>query len=289
MGNGDSPSPGVQRRRLRTELRRARQQAELTQEQVATAMDWSLSKVIRIEAGSVGVSTNDLKALLRLYKIFDDEQTADLIALARAGRERSWQSAYRDVVSPRLLQLIEYEASASISRNFQPLLVPGLLQTEEYARAVLGQFAAPTTAERIDAQVEVRMRRQELVDRDDPPLLFFILDEAVTHRMVASPAVMRRQVRKLIELAGRPHVTVEIVPFSAGVHPGLQGPFVIYEFPDPADDDVLYLENPLGDVISRDSPEEILRYRVAFEELRKLSLGRDGSLTFLDNLAKEMG
>jgi transcriptional regulator with XRE-family HTH domain len=288
MGNGDSPSPGVQRRRLRAELRRARQEAGLTQEQVAAAMDWSLSKVIRIEAGSVGISTNDLKALLRLYKILDEEQTTDLIALARAGRERSWQSAYRDVVPPRLLQLIEYEAAASITRNFQPLLVPGLLQTEEYARASLKQFAAPTTAQRIDAQVEVRMRRQELVDRDDPPLLFFILDEAVTRRMVESAAVMRRQVRRLIELAGRPHITVEIVPFSAGIHPGLQGPFVIYEFPDPADDDVLYLENPLGDVISRDSPEEVLRYRVAFEELRKLSLGRDGSLTYLNYLAKEM-
>jgi transcriptional regulator with XRE-family HTH domain len=289
MANGNTPNPGVQRRRLRAELRRARQQAELTQEQVAGAMDWSLSKVIRIEAGSVGISTNDLKALLRLYKIFDEEQTVDLIALARVGRERSWQSAYRDVVSARLLQLIETEGDASIIRTFEPLLVPGLLQTEEYARAVLGQFAAPTTPERIDAQVEVRMRRPELLDRDDPPLMFFILDEAVTRRMVGSAAVMRRQVRRLVELAGRPHVTIEIVPFSAGVHPGLQGPFVIYEFPDPADDDVLFLENPLGDVISRDSPEEILRYRVAFEQLRKLSLGRDGSQAYLDDLAKEMG
>jgi transcriptional regulator with XRE-family HTH domain len=288
MTNVNSPNPGVQRRRLRAELRKARQQAELTQEQVASAMDWSLSKVIRIEAGSVGISTNDLKALLRLYKIFDEEQTAGLVALARAGRERSWQSAYRDVVSPRLLQLIEYEDAASIIRSFEPLLVPGLLQTEEYARAVLGQFAAPTTAERIDAQVEARMRRQELVDRDDPPLMFFVLDEAVTRRMVGGAAVMRRQVRKLVELAGRPHITIEIVPFGAGVHPGLQGPSVIYEFPDPPDDDVLFLENPLGDVINRDSPEEVLRYRVAFEELRKLSLGRDGSLTYLDDLAKEI-
>jgi transcriptional regulator with XRE-family HTH domain len=288
MGNGSNPGPGVQRRRLRAELRSARQKEGLTQEQVAAEMDWSLSKVIRIEAGSVGISTNDLKALLRLYKILNEEQTADLIALARAGRERSWQSAYRDVVSPRLLQLIEYESAASIIRNFEPLVVPGLLQTEEYARAVLGRFAVPTTPGRIDAQVEVRMRRQELVDADDPPLLFFILDEAVTRRMVGGAAVMRRQVRKLVEFARRPRVTLEIVPFGAGVHPGLQGPFVIYEFPDPADDDVLFLENPLGDVSSRDSPDEVLRYREAFEELRKLSLGRDGSLTYLDNLAKEM-
>ena len=256
----------------------------MTQEQVASAMDWSLSKVIRIEAGSVGISTNDLKALLRLYKISDDEQATELLALARASRERSWQSVYRDVVSPHLLQLIEYEAAASINRNFQPLLVPGLLQTEEYARAILMQFADPTTDQPIDAQVEVRMRRQELLDRADPPVLFFILDEAVTRRIVGGPGVMRRQVRKLIELASRPHVTIEIVPFGAGAHPGLQGPFVIYEFPDSADDDVVYLENALGDVISRDSPEEILRYREAFEELRRLSLGHDGSMTYLNEV-----
>jgi hypothetical protein len=247
-------------------------------------MDWSLSKIIRIEAGSVGISTNDLRALLRLYKITDDEQAAELLALTRASRERSWQSMYRDVASPRLLQLIEYEAAASITRNFQPLLMPGLLQTEEYARAILRQFAHPITDQRIDAQVEVRMRRQELIDRADPPVLFFILDEAVTRRIIGGTAVMRQQVRKLVELASRPHVTIEIVPFGVGVHPGLQGPFVIYEFPDPADDDVLYLENALGDVISRDSPEEILRYRETFEELRKLSLGRDGSMTYLDKL-----
>lgn len=288
MADGDGPSPAVQRRRLRAELRRARQQAELTQDQVASAMDWSLSKVIRIEAGTVGISTNDLKALLRYYKIVDEEQTAELIALARVGRERSWQSQFRDVASPRLLQFIEYEEAASITRNFQPLVVPGLLQTEEYARIIIQQFTGQTTAERIDAQVEVRMRRQELLDRSDPPLLFFILDEAVTRRLIGGKAVMRRQIRSLIEMAARPRVTIEIVPFGAGVHPGLQGPFVLHEFPDPADDDVLYLENPLGDLISRDSPEESLHYREAFEELRKLSLGKEGSAAYLDNLAKEM-
>ena len=232
---------------------RARLQAGLTQDQVATAMDWSLSKVIRIEAGSVGISTNDLKALLILYKMVDGEQTDDLVALARAGRERSWQSAYRDVVSPRMLQLIEYEAAALIIRNFQPLVVPGLLQTEEYAKAVLGQFAGTATAARIDAQVDFRMRRQELLDRADMPLLFFILDEAATRRLVGGPAVMRRQVRKLIELAGRPNITVEIVPFSAGVHPGLLGPFVIYEFPGSGRTGRAVARTPARRVISRGS------------------------------------
>ena len=288
MGDSDSPSPVVQRRRLRTELRRARQQAGLTQDQVADEMEWSLSKVIRIEAGTVGISANDLNALLGYYKIVDEDQVASLLTLARAGRERPWQSVYRDVVSPRLLQFIEFEAAASISRNFQPLVVPGLLQTDEYARAMFRQVPGDVPDKSIDAQVEVRMRRQELLDRDDSPLLFFILDEAATRRLIGGRDVMRRQLRRLTEMAARPHVTVEVVPFSAGVHPGLQGSFVIQEFPDPADDDVLYLESPQGEVISRDDPDLILHYREVFEELRRLSLGPEGSVTFLDELADGM-
>ena len=142
MEASDSPSPAVQRRRLRTELRKARLEAGLTQEQVAKAMDWSLSKLIRIENGTTaGISTNDLRAILSHYKITDEYRVAEFLALARASRERSWWSAYRDVVPPRLIQLIEYEEAAYIARNFQDLVVPGLLQTAEYARASTEQLA----------------------------------------------------------------------------------------------------------------------------------------------------
>ena len=136
MEASGNPSPVVQRRRLRTELRRARLDADLTQEQVATAMDWSLSKLIRIENGTVGISTNDLKAILAHYKITDDRHTAEMLALSRGARERSWWSAYRDS-SPRLIQLIEYESASFIIRNFQPMLIPGLLQTGEYAATMI--------------------------------------------------------------------------------------------------------------------------------------------------------
>ncbi len=197
-------------------------------------MDWSLSKLIRIEAGSVGISTNDLKALLRHYQLDDPDLTSELVALARAARERSWWSVYRDV--------------------------------------------AP-----------VRMRRQEQLDRDDPPLLFFILDEAVVRRLIGGRDVMRRQIHHLIEMAARPNVTIEIVPFSAGSHPGLTGPFVIVEFPDPGDDDVLFLE-ARGDMIRAGISEEgeALAHREVFEQLRQLSLGPDGSIAYLGKLADEM-
>jgi transcriptional regulator with XRE-family HTH domain len=285
------PGPVVQRRRLRVELRKARQDAGLTQEQVAAAMDWSLSKLIRIEAGSVGISTTDLKALLGHYHLDDPHQTDELVKLAKAARERSWWSGYRDVASAGLLQLIGYETAAFIVRSSETLVVPGLLQTEEYAHAVIQLFQEGAPAERVKTLVDIRMRRQDLLDRDDPPLFFFILDEAAVRRLIGGKAVMRRQIRKLMEMAAKPNVTVEIVPFSAGAHPGLKGPFVVIEFPDPNDNDVLYVESgPRRELVSRDlaEEEEWLPYREEFEQLRELSLGSDGSVAYLGKLADEM-
>jgi transcriptional regulator with XRE-family HTH domain len=288
MGDANNPGPAVQRRRLRTELRRARQEAALTQDEVAEAMEWSLSKIIRIEAGTVGVSANDLKALLGYYRVNDPEEVASLLALARASRERPWQSAYRDVAPQRLLQFIELEAPAFVSRNFQPLFIPGLLQTEDYARVMMGLLKADLPEEGIDSLVEVRMRRQELIDRADSPLLFFILDEAATRRLVGGPKVMREQLRRLTELAVRPRITIEVVPFSAGAHYGMQGSFVIQEFPDPGDADALYQEGPQGELLSLDDPELILHYRQVFEDLRHLSLGPEESLSFLHELVDNL-
>ena len=254
-------------------------------------MEWSLSKVIRIEAGTVGISANDLRALLNLFHVQDTAKVDNLVTLARAGRERPWQSKYRDVASARLLQFIELEAAAAVTRNFQPLAIPGLLQTEDYARATLAGLTRRLPDKPpvdVDALVEVRMRRQELLSRGDSPELFFIIDEGVTRRLVGGRDVMLAQLRQLTELAARPRITVEVVPFSAGAYPGLNGSFVIQEFPDPADGDVLYQEGPRGEEISSDDPELISQYREIFAELRGFSLGVTGSLSFLDALAKEM-
>lgn len=283
----DASNPMVLRRRLRGELRTARIEAELTQEQVASEMDWSLSKLIRIENGSVRISTNDLKALLRYYKVLDSRRTNELLELARAAREPSWSNKYKDIVSPPLLQFIDYESATSVRRAFDHLLVPGLLQTEEYAHAIAQRYVKNPTAEKIAGLVEVRMKRQDLLTpKVDVPLLFFILDEAVVHRHVGSTAIMRRQIEHLIDMAA-PRVTIEIIPFSAGAHPAMERPFVILEFPDIADNDVLYLESPRGDQLSEE-PEEVLSYREAFEELRKLSLGPEGSREYLRKLIVEM-
>ncbi len=289
MGESDGPSPAVQRRRLRAELRRIRQEANETQEHVAVAMDWSLSKVIRIENGSVNISTNDLKMLLAHYGTVADDRVEELVAIAKAARERSWWSMYRDIAPPRLLQLIEYEAAAMITRSFQPLLIPGLLQTEEYAREVIRELSEQPSKDRLDALVSLRMKRQELLDRPGPPpWYFFILDESAVRHLVGGNVVMQGQIRHLIHLANRDNVTIEIVPFSAGIHRGMQSPFLVLEFPDAGDDDVLFLESTRGDWINRDDPEEILDYREIFEQLRQMSLGQD-SAEFLRGLLNEMG
>src|SRR5579859_4296183 len=271
MDETENLSPAVTRRRLRTELRRARLDAALTQEQTARAMDWSLSKLIRIENGTNNISTNDLKALAKYYEITDEKQVAGWLALARASRERTWWSS-SDIPKP-LAQLIEYENAAYLSRHYEDLVVPGLLQTTDYMRQSTRQLAPDMPDSQVDRVIEVRLKRQELLKLAEVPLLFFVLDEAVVRRIVGGRDVMRNQLQQLIEAASRPHITVEVVPFTAGLVPGLQAPFVIHEFSDAADDELLYLESPRGDALSRDDPEEILSYREDFERLRRASLG----------------
>jgi hypothetical protein len=251
-------------------------------------MDWSLSKVIRIESAYSGISANDLKALLRLYGVKDSGQVDSLLALARTARERSWWSAYRDVAPSSLLQLIEYESAASVVRQFETTFIPGILQTEDYARAVIQDYYDERPgSDKLRALVELRIRREDLFDADNRPFFQFMLDEAVIRRLVGGSSVMRHQLRRLIEVADKPNVTVEVIPFSAGLHPGMNGPFEIIEFADPSDSDIVFLESPRGDIVS-DDPEEILKYREAFEGLAKAALGPRDSLARIAKIADEM-
>ena len=289
MGASDDISPVVSRRRLRNELKKARLDAGQTQTDVAVAMDWSLSKVIRIEAGTVSISTNDLKALLHHYKIVDLARTDELIALGKAARDRTWWSEYRDVAPSGLLQLIGFESAASVRRNFEPLIIPGLLQTEAYARAIIPALDEGVAPDRVDVLVEIRMKRQEqLVNRANPPQLFFILDESTIRRVTGGPDLMRHQLRHLMEVAERPNVTLEVVPFSAGVHPGMRGSFVVLELPDPADDDVLYVEDAEGGLVVREDQDEVQAHREIFEHLGDVALNPKESLSHIGRLVDEI-
>jgi transcriptional regulator with XRE-family HTH domain len=282
-------APVLPRRRLRAELKKARQHSGLTQGEVASRLYWSESKVIRIESGASGVSVTDLKALLNLYGVTDPGQVDLLVKLAQAARKRSPWGAYRDVAPQSLLQLIEYESVASAIKQFETIFIPGILQTEDYARVVIENYYHDEQPEsgRLRALVDLRLQRNALFDSAGAPSFHFMLDEAVVRRLVGGASVMRRQLRRLIEVADKPNVVVDIIPFSAGLNPGMRSPFEIIEFSDLSESDIVFMESRRGDIIS-DVTEETLSYRKAFKELRKASLGPRDSLTRLARIADEM-
>jgi transcriptional regulator with XRE-family HTH domain len=278
-----------QRRRLRTELRKARESANLTQKEVAPAMDWSLSKLIRIETGAVTISINDLKVLLQLYQVNDGKRVQSLVDMARAAREPAWWSAYRESTTPEFLAFLGYESSAAIIRNFEPMLVPGLLQTEEYARATIAETLPPvaqpeaTVMTQVDQLVELRMERQDRISqRAERPKLFFALDEAVIHRWVGGPEVMRRQLRRLKEALVDPTLTIWIVPFSAGLYQRQRSAYLLFEFPAEEDDDVLYLEAARGELVIKDDLQESAIYLEAFWRIEQVALKNESAVELID-------
>jgi transcriptional regulator with XRE-family HTH domain len=257
--------PVAMRRRLRAELKRLRSQAGLTQRQVAEHLDWSPSKIIRIENGSVAVGVTDLRALLDRYEVNDKQMIDEFVEMARASKRQPF-SGYKDILAPETIKFFGYEASASIIRQFEPLVLPGLLQTEEYARAILKIHDIP--ADNADLYVRSRVERQELLDRQEPPELFFIVDESVLLRPIGGRSAMRHQLQHLLEVASRPRVTIQVLPLAFGAHAGLRGPFVLLEFPSVNDPDVLYLENRLGgDRTFIDEPDTTGAYRAMFWEM----------------------
>jgi transcriptional regulator with XRE-family HTH domain len=274
-------SPLVQRRRLRAELKQARQNAELTQDSVAEQMEWSLSKIIRIETGAVGISRNDLLALLHLYQIDDPQEVARLTELGRIARQQSWYSMYREQVPPIYFQYIEYETSASSIRNYESLIIPGLLQTEQYATKVMTLYRNRLEPDLVRARVEIRMKRQKfLMEREDSPQLFFVLDEAVIYRLMGDEATRQDQIDRLISTGRRPGVSIEIVPSRIGLYSGMGENFTHLAFSDPNDDDVLYFESAREAIFSQDE-DEISIYRELFEGARDRSLGPEESLEYL--------
>lgn len=284
--------PTVQRRRLRVELRRARDARRLTQKGAAGELGWAPSKILRIETGQVGISRTDLKALLELYGVTDPEQVATFTEMAVQSRKQHW-NIYRDVLNQDFLIYLGFEGSASVLRQAETLILPGLLQTEEYARAVIQEFSTPETSPEItDRQVEVRMKRQEILERADPSLLFFILDEAVIRRAVGTSPVdskiMRRQLKHLSDIGARENVHLRVMPFRHGFHTGLKGPFVILEFPDPGDDDLLFLENGLHSLVTRDDASEISLYKNQFLQLEDFALTEAETAQLIEEVRAEM-
>lgn len=280
------------RRRLRTELRQERERAGKSQAEVAEEMDWSLSKVIRLEAGQVGISTNDLKALLDLYQIQDAERRTFFVSLARATRQQSaWWAAYRDIApSTEYLDFLGYENDAASLNYYCTLILPGLLQTEDYAREInIDGGPDSLTDDEVERSVQLRMaRKQHVLDQDNPPDLHVILDEAALRRLVGGAEVMNDQLTSIAEVAALTNVVVQVLPFTLGAHAGMRGPFEILEFSDPADAPVLQFDAAPSDVVLRDNPKILSVYRRAFEQLREASMSESESLVLINQIAEEM-
>jgi len=252
-------------------------------------MYWSLSKMNRIEKAKSGISPNDVKALLPLYEITDKEQIEELVTLARAARETPWwRRRYSEVAPAGLLDLIDYEYAASAVSQFETMFVPGILQTEEYASAVLLNFyGEKSSAERVKALVELRTKRRDLLTSGDAPQFSFVLDESAIRRLAGSPAIMSQQLMHLVRVAELPNVTMRLVPFTAGLHPGMKGSFEVVEFEDTPDENIVFVEGSRGDFIS-DDPEETENYLGTFRRITEKSLGPSDSVGRLRKVADEM-
>jgi transcriptional regulator with XRE-family HTH domain len=278
-------NPVVAQRRLRAELRRLRDEADYTQRDVAAALEWSASKVIRIEAGAVSISRTDLWALLRLYGVTDQSRIDELNDLSKATREHAWWDDYRSHFALNFINFIATEASATLIRQFQSLVIPGLLQTEDYARAIVRAFSNPADVDRL---VQVRMARQGLLGQDELPELFFIMDEATLHRQVGGPKVMREQLLKLRELNQQPGISIQVVAFDHGAHPGMRGSFSIYELPtDNGEDQVVYLEQMRQNELIQNDPEAISNYLETFLDLESIASPKDKLDQVLDRLLRQ--
>lgn len=262
----DSHGVATTRRRLRMELRRLREAAGLHQAEVVKHLDWSISKLIRIENGSVGISVTDVRALAAIYGA-EPATVEELVKLARVTRERQWWSSYRHVLSQGYREYIGYEADATAIHHAHPTAIPGLLQTEDYIRAANAATAlGGLSEERAEAEFEIRRRRQrEILFSDSPPTYRVIIDESALRRQVGGAKVMRGQLEHLLALPEH-LVTLAVIPFEAGAHLAMQGPFTIMDFANEEDASVLFLETLADNPVQRDQGL-VAQYREEFDRM----------------------
>jgi transcriptional regulator with XRE-family HTH domain len=274
-------TPTRRRRRLGAELRRLRDKAGLTIDQVAEALECSQSKVSRIETGQVSATPRDVRDMLELYQV-DAAQREALVQIAREARQRGWWQKFVDVPDG-VPAYVSLEAAATSIDVYMALIVPALLQTAEYARAIIGAVRPDLPGSEIERRVELRVGRQALLDQDNPPALRVLLDDAVLRRPVGGAAVMRGQLQRLLEDAARPGVTVQVLPIGVGAHAGMDGPFTIFGFPAPAEPDIVALDSA-ADALYLESLEDLRRYRRVFERLLPAALPPEESTAFIAGL-----
>lgn len=272
----------MRQRRLGRELRDLRESANVTHAGAIDQLGWSRAKLDRIESGTTTPKESDLLAALDLYGASSD-QRARLIQLRQEARQRGWWTTYGDVFSGSYVAL---EHDASRIRDWQPQLIPGLLQTEDYARAVITAARPGDTPDSIERRVQARMARRTLLGRHDAPALHAIIDESALRRQVGNKDILRRQLTQLWDFARRPNITVQVLPLTAGAHPGVEGAFIILSYTEQFIPDVPYSEGPFGDVYP-ESATEVARINLAWERLAATALPAEASTDIIAELAGE--
>ena len=278
-----TPSPTVRRKRLGIELRRLREQAELTCEDVGQRLECSGTRISRMETGRISVRPGDVRELLEVYGVSGAEADS-LVQLAREARRKGWWHTYGRVLPTWFEAYIGLESEAVRLRDFQSLVMPGLLQTEDYARAVLRAAPQAGSGTEIDRQVALRMKRQQILSQDVPPDIWVVLSESVLRVHVGGPAIMRAQLRQLADVAERPNVTLQVLSFATVAHVHPVSPFTMLEFADSADPAVVYLEHLTGSLFL-ENEDEVRRYRVIFDHLRDESLSTGQSADLIAQVA----
>ena len=277
----DIEGPTLRRRRLGAELKRCREAAGLTQQDVSRHFEWHAAKVTRIETARVAVTPRDVRDLLTLYNVRDQGYREAMVELARLSRERTWWTDYRDILRPG--NFVGLEAAASAMRTWEPIIIPGLLQTEAYMRALIRTGRSADSQHHIDRRVALRLTRQSRLAGDRPLELSAIIDESVVRRVIGGEDVMRGQLEHLIDAAGLPNVTLQIMPFGAGEHLFLGGSAALLEFRETTHLDVVYLEGIAGDYYE-EQPNEVARYRQEFERLSARALDHRTTIKMIEGL-----
>lgn len=285
--------PSIPRRRLGAELRTLREGAQLRIEDVAAELECSVSKVSRLETGKGIPKARDVRDLLDRYGVDDPQYRDRVMRWARQAQGQGWWSDYADVLAPdphdpltatQLERYVALEADATLIESFEPIVVHGLLQTEDYARAILQVLSAGGQTTAVQRRVEVRMRRQERLYRSEEPLtLHLVIDEGVLHRPVGGDRVMQRQLRRLLDDGARDNIDIRVLPFHSGAHPAVAGSFVLLDFPETAVHDLVYIESHLGNVyLEKDA--DVATYTQLFRSLADSALDPTESASLIESL-----
>lgn len=279
-----TPGPSVRRRQLGAALRQLRKDAGAKREDAATWLEITVQTLSKVELGRQAIKGPNVRLLCQFYDT--DASTRDtLLRLAKEANQRGWWAAYRDTVPEWFRQFVSFEGDASELWNYESEFVPGLVQTTEYVKAITRASRPNVTEEELARSVELRRQRQEQLDGEQPPHLHLYLNEAVVRRTVGSPGVMREQLDYLVTASKLDHVSLRVVPFSAGAYAAMAGSFVMMQFPEEDDPAFAYLENDRGALYQED-PGDIARYTVIVDQLAETALTETDTRTMLEEAAR---